>query len=244
MRGGVCTRVCVPLAQAPLCLWKPDVESSPSRAVGDRVAAGSRPEKKKKSAPWPRARVALLRTGWVARDPQHAPTSVGWPRVTRAAALRRTQLGLRRQERWNYKLHAPTLRAMHWQHGQVVQGTPRIQNYKSPATGASETGLQALSHRCARYDWLPAGELRGHVPEPRSAGHPRRVQTPKGAGLRGPVHLRWKYLVRLEFEHRELAGYQVRVAEAPTHQGGNDRKEQPGAGWRCHGHAGCRRGER
>lgn len=55
---GACVRVCVcvPLAQAPLCLCKPDVESSPSRAVGDRVAAGSRPEKKKKYPVAARAR--------------------------------------------------------------------------------------------------------------------------------------------------------------------------------------------
>ena len=179
------------------------------------------------------------------RDWRRAPTAVCWPRLTRGSALGTDThtLGLRWQGSWNQTTDGD-LRAMHWQHGQVVQGAPRIQNYQSTPSGASETGLQTLSHRCARHAWLPASELRGHFPEPGSAGHPRCLQTTKGAGLRGPVHSRWKYFVRLELEHCGVAGYQVCVPETPTHQGGNNRKEQPGSGRRRHGHTGCCRGER
>lgn len=121
---------------------------------------------------------------------------------------------------------------MHWQHGQVVQGAPRIQNYQSPPSGAPEAGLQTLSHRCAR--------LRFHLHEPRSAGHFGGVQTPEGPGLRGPVHPRWEYFFWLRLEHGGGAGHQVRVPEPPTYQGGDGGKDQPGSGRRCHGHPGCR----
>lgn len=92
-------------------------------------------------------------------------------------------------------------RAMNWQYGQVVQGAPRIQNYQSTPSGATKTGLQTLSHRCARSAWLPANWHRGYFSESSSAGHPRCLQTTKGVGLRGPVHYGWKYFFRFELEH-------------------------------------------
>ncbi|XP_062326848.1 SH2 domain-containing adapter protein F isoform X2 [Osmerus eperlanus] len=80
---------------------------------------------------------------------------------------------------------------MHWQHGQMVQGTPRIQNYQSTTSGASKTGLQTLSTlSCVRYSWLPTTKLWGHLSEPCSAGHSCCLQTTKGTGLRRPVHAR------------------------------------------------------
>lgn len=174
----------------------------------------------------------------VARDWREARTRLGWPWVTRGShsdghAQAPLAVGGKKVE---LKPTFTDLRAMHWQHGQVVQGAPRIQNYQTKPSGASETGLPTLSHRCAQH----ADRLRSHLPQPGSAGHPRCLQTPKGAGFRGPVHSRWEYLLRLEFERGGLAGYQVRVPETQTDQGGNYRKEQPNSGRRRRGHAGCR----
>lgn len=188
---------------------------------------------------WPRSPCsrAPLRTDRVARDWRHAPTPLCWPRVTRGSHFDEVSGSAGRKG--GTKTTFTDLRAMHWQHGQVVQGAPRIQNSQSTPSGASETGLQKLSHWCARYAWLPTNKLRGHVPEPRTAGHPRCLHTAKGAGLRGPVHSRWKYRIQLELEHCGVPGYQVCVTQTPTYQGGNNRKEQPSSRRRCHSHPGC-----
>lgn len=159
-----------------------------------------------RAPPLPPCPCASLRTDRVARDWRRAPTPVGWPRVTRGSHFDE-QSRAPLTGKVELKLQSTDLRAMHWQHGQVVQGAPRIQNYQSTPSGASEAGLQTLSHQCTRYAWLPANKLRGHVPEPRSTGHSRCLQTPKGAGLRGPVHSRWKYLIRVHLEHCGVAGY-------------------------------------
>lgn len=123
---------------------------------------------------------------------------------------------------------------MHWQHGQMVQGTPRIQNYQSTTSGAPEAGLQTLSRRCARYAWLPTTQLRGHISlsEPRSAGHSCCLQTTKGTGLRRSVRGRRKYFVWNLPECRGVSGHKVCVTKAPAHKGGNNRKKQLCSGQR------------
>ncbi|KAK7913457.1 hypothetical protein WMY93_013668 [Mugilogobius chulae] len=98
---------------------------------------------------------------------------------------------------------------MHWQHGQVVQGAPRIQNYQSTPSGASETGLPPLSQHGNRGASRLSDVRGGYVSLRRTAGHPHRLQNTKGTGLRGPVHSRWKYFLRLELDHCEFTGYQI-----------------------------------
>lgn len=203
-QAGCMWGACVPLAQALLCFWKPDVESRWSLA--DRVAAGQI-----KKCLWPRPPSSPLsvrfspdrqsRTRLATRS-DAGRLAAGHPRIPLWRAVSGSA-----DRKGGTKTTVTDLRAMHWQHGQVVQGAPRIQNYQSTPSGASEAGLQTLSHQCARYARLPANKLRGHVPEPRSTGHSRCLQTPEGAGLRGPVHSRWKYLIRVQLEHCGVAGY-------------------------------------
>ena len=131
------------------------------------------------------------------------------------------------QEKWN-EIFFSDFWAMRWQHGQMVQGTPRIQNHQSTTSGSSKTGLQTLPRHSARYAWLPSNELRclDALSEPRATGHSRCLQTTEGTGLRGPVHWRRKSCVSNWFELYRVAGHKVRVTETPTHKGGNGRKKQ------------------
>lgn len=110
---------------------------------------------------------------------------------------------------------------MRWQHGQMVQGTPRVQNHESTTSGSPKAGLQALPLRCVRK---PPARLGGHLslPESRTAGHSGSLQTTERPGFRGPLHGRRKHSV---LDRLEL-GHEICVTKTPAYQSGNGREKQ------------------
>lgn len=121
---------------------------------------------------------------------------------------------------------------MRWQHGQMVQGAPRIQKHQSAPSCSPETGLSTLppgSARHARHARIPSTTAQRWgdcpVPERSAARYSRRLQASEGAGLRGPLYR--QRLVSWTLGFHRITRYQICFSQAPAYQGGINREMQP-----------------